>query len=228
MNFKHKTINQHKENDVFYHFINLSFYQAKMTNEIGPSIDGLEAGWGVREDLNKVTEEAVRRVQENQKKAKQIQQQIQQDKQDNEKFAQFLTFLLKTLKNEKLIHALYEVFFKTKHPKTKMVYLRKSINTIVVVGMFAPFFVNEIHKFWLTSFFEKLISLDQKPSITQYLDYLKQLSKIYHDNIPIDRQAFITFLTEILIEYHLVDGKQLTQEQKKELQTGLEKELYKK
>lgn len=197
-----------------------------MANEIWPSIDGLEEGWWVREDVNKVTEEAVRRVQDNQKKAKQAQQQIQQDKQTNAKFAHFLTFLLRKIDNDKLITALYEVFFKTKHPKTDLTYLRKNINTIVIVGMFAPFFPAEIQQFGLDSFFEKLISLEETPKITEYLSYLKQLSKTYHDNIPIDKHAFIAFLTEVLIEFDLVNKDSLTEDQKKELQTGLQKELY--
>lgn len=226
LNFKHKTINQQTETTVFYHLSILSFYHFCMANEIWPSIDGLEAGWWVRSDVNKVTEEAVRRVQDNQKKAKQAQQQIQQDKQNNTKFAQFLTFLLKKISNDTLISSLYEVFFKTKHPKTEITYLRKSINTIVIVGMFAPFFPTEIKQFGLTSFFEKIVSFTSKPNITEYLQYLKQLSKTYHDNIPMDKHAFIGFLTEMVMEFDLVNKEAMTAEQKKELQLGLQKELY--
>jgi len=83
--------------------------------------------------VNKVTEEAVRRVQDNQRKAKQVQQQIKQDKDNNEKLAHFLIFLLQNITNEKLITTLYETFFKTKHPKTNVTYLRKNINTVVIV-----------------------------------------------------------------------------------------------
>jgi hypothetical protein len=176
--------------------------------------------------VNKVTEQAVRRVQDNQKKAKQAHQQIQQDKQDNAKFAQFMTFLLKTISNDLLITSLYEVFFKTKHPKTDITYLRKSINTIVVVGMFAPFFPSEIKQFGLTTFFESMTTFSEKPNITQYLNYLKQLSKTYHDNIPMDKAAFIRFLSQLLMEFGLVNKETMTEDQKKELQTGLEKELY--
>ncbi|MCX6823090.1 MAG: hypothetical protein NTX91_03815 [candidate division SR1 bacterium] len=197
-----------------------------MANEIGPSIDGVEAGGGVREDVNKVTEEAVRRVQDNQKKAKQAQQQIQQDKQNNAKFAHFLTFLLKTIKNEKLITSLYEVFFKTKHPKTEITYLRKNINTIVIVGMFAPFFPTEIEELGLKSFFDTILSAESKPNITEYLAYLKQLSKTYHDNVPMDKTAFIKFLTELLMEFDLVNREAMTEDQTEELQRGLQKELY--
>ncbi|HCB51242.1 TPA: hypothetical protein DEP21_01495 [Patescibacteria group bacterium] len=89
-----------------------------MANEAGGIGEGLDIGGQPREDLNKVTEEAVRRVQEQSQQAKQIQQQIQQDKASNNKLAQFLAFLMKTINNEHLIKHLYELFFKTKHPKT--------------------------------------------------------------------------------------------------------------
>jgi hypothetical protein len=165
-------------------------------------------------------------VQDNQKKAKQAQQQIQQDKQNNAKLAQFLTFLLKTIKNEKLVVTLYETFFKTKHPKTELTYLRRSINTIVIVGMFAPFFPTEIQQLGLATYFENLVKLNQKPTIAEYLTYLKQLSKTYHDNIPIDKQAFINFLTELLITYELVNKDKTSPEDIQDLQKSLNKELY--
>lgn len=197
-----------------------------MANEIWPSLDGIDVGGGVRQDINKVTEEAVRRVQENQKKAKQAQQQIQKDKQTNAKFAEFLTFLLRTLNNETLISSLYETFFKTKHPKTDITYLRKAINTIVIVGIFAPFFPKEIENMWLKTMFDPLMSFTTKPNLDQYLSYLKALSKSYHDNIPVDKTAFMEFLSEVLWEFWYIDKQKLSSEQKKDLQTWLQKELY--
>ncbi|MBU0627201.1 hypothetical protein KKG31_04680 [Patescibacteria group bacterium] len=50
-----------------------------------------------------MTEEAVRRVQEDQKKAQQIGQQIQDDHKSNLKLAQFLSFLITDIKDEKVI-----------------------------------------------------------------------------------------------------------------------------
>lgn len=197
-----------------------------MANEIGSIGEGMEEWWGLRQDINKVTEEAVRRIQENQKKAKQIAQQIQDDKTTNGKFVQFLQFLLRKLNNEQLIKALYEVFFKTKHPKTNVQYLRKTINTIVVVGMFAPFYHNEIQKFWLDSFFQKLATLGTVPSLTWYVQYLKALSKTYHDNIPIDKENFIDFLVELLGEYKLISKSKMSEDEQKELKSSLSKELY--
>ena len=85
-----------------------------MANESGNLGEGLDIGWAPRQDINKVTEEAVKRIQEESKKAKHIQQQIQQDKQANNKLANFLGFLLKTIKDENIITTLYDLFFKTK------------------------------------------------------------------------------------------------------------------
>ena len=94
--------------------------------------------------MNKVTEEAVRRVQDDQKKAQQVGQDIKKDKATNDKFAKFLTFLLKDIKNDDLVRQIYHVFFKTRHPETDVLYLRKSMNVIMVAGMFVPFYQAEI------------------------------------------------------------------------------------
>ena len=84
-----------------------------MADEVGGSgLDDINSGGQVREDTNKVTEEAVRRVQDNQKKAQQVGQEIKNDKATNGKYAKFLTFLLKDIKNDHLIKQIYHVFFK--------------------------------------------------------------------------------------------------------------------
>ena len=64
-----------------------------MADEVwGSGLDDINTWWQVREDTNKVTEEAVRRIQDNQKKAQQIGQDIKNDKATNGKYAKFLTF----------------------------------------------------------------------------------------------------------------------------------------
>ncbi len=69
----------------------------------------------MRENLNQVTEEAVRRIQEDQKKAQQIQQQIQKDHATNTRLAKFLSILLQKITNDKLIHYLYTTWFPPVH-----------------------------------------------------------------------------------------------------------------
>jgi hypothetical protein len=93
-----------------------------------------------------VTEEAVKRIQEQSKKAQQTHQQIQQDKANNNNLAQFLTFLLKTVQNDKIISLLYDVFFKLKNPETGVTHLRKKINITIIVGFFYPFYYKEANK----------------------------------------------------------------------------------
>ena len=196
-----------------------------MANETG-GIGMEDMGGEVREDVNKVTEEAVRRVQDNQKKAQQIAQQIKKDKDLNDKFAQFLIFLLRAINNEKLIKTLYEAFFKTKHPKTELTYIRKNINTIVIVGMFAPFYPKEIHQYQLEPFFTSLPHFSTSPTATSYIEYLKSLSQTHHDNIPMEKGALLDFLVEILIEYHLVNTSQMDHQEKQELRESLSQTLY--
>ena len=54
----------------------------------------------VRQDVNQVTEEAVKRVQASSAQAKQIQAQIKQDKAINNNLAKFLEVLLKNIKSD--------------------------------------------------------------------------------------------------------------------------------
>jgi hypothetical protein len=75
----------------------------------------------------------VQRIQSQSKQAKQIAQQIKKDKAINYHLAQFLSFLMKEIQNEELIKAITDTFFKTTNPKDQITYLRKDINTYVVV-----------------------------------------------------------------------------------------------
>jgi hypothetical protein len=194
-----------------------------MINEISWGLEGIES-WELRKDTNKVTEEAVRRIQEQQKKAQQIHQQIQQDQDQNNKFALFLSFLLKEIKNDSLIAYLYEVFFKVKHPKQQITYLRKTINTPLLVGIFAPFYPEKIEEYGLGNMYTAL----PKPFyVKDYIHYLKQLSPLYHDNIPIDKTSFLLFLLELLSNYGVLDKWLLSDLEKRQKQLLIiEKQLY--
>lgn len=75
----------------------------------------------------------MQRIQSQAKQAKQIAQQIKKDKAINYHLAQFLAFLMKEIQNEELIKAITDTFFKTTNPKDQITYLRKDINTYVVV-----------------------------------------------------------------------------------------------
>lgn len=97
------------------------------------AVTGIEDLGNIRSDVNQITEEAVQRIQTQSKQIKQIAQQIKKDKAINTQLANFLTLLMKTIENEDLIQAIVATFFKTTNPKNQITYLRKNINTYVIV-----------------------------------------------------------------------------------------------
>ncbi len=212
---KHTFSSIHKE---FY------WLEKKMTNEIGwIGLDELNVWWGVRENINKVTEEAVRRIQEDQKKAQQTSQQIKKDKAINNKFAKFLSFLIEDIKNDELIKQIYRTFFTTIHEETEMTHIRKSMNTVVVVGIFMPFYQEQIKEIKLEDIYQDIRYFDGDVHLTKYIEYIKQLLPKYHDNIMIDKQEFIKLLKNISEQYQLTE--KLTTEKAIEFENTLKTEL---
>ena len=168
-----------------------------MAEEVVWIIESWETWWSLKEW---VTEADVQRVQENARQAKKVAQQLQQDKKQNNQLANFLTFLLGQISNEKIIKWLYDTFFITIDPKTNIPYFRKSMNDVVVVWLFYPFFIEKAQEVWVSHYYEKLTNSWTK-SIEWYIKYLQELSDNYHDNIPIDQNSFVNLLVEILKEF---------------------------
>lgn len=196
-----------------------------MSNEFWNLWDGLDIGWAPRQDINKVTEEAVRRIQEEAKQAKQVHQHIQQDKQTNAKLATFLSFLITTIKDDALIALLYELFFKTKHPTTGTVYLRKKTNILVIIWFFFPFYLSEAKKDWIHTFYESLL-WPTPLNLTWYIDYIKKLSAKYHDNVALDPENLINFLTAMITYFKLYDTQNLPEEEYQKFVLQIKNELY--
>lgn len=202
-----------------YSFIlsNLYFVLFVMTSSPNFWIEWLDSA-DIRQDANKVSEEAVKRVQEQGKKAKQAQQDIKKDKDQNEHLAKFLSFLLKNTKHEKIIPLLYDTFFKVKHPQSNIVYLRKNINSKVIVGIFVPFYGEQSREYKIHTLYESILPSQSIQNIAQLVEYLKRLSSLYHDNIPLDKDNLTKFLTELALLYipayidkDLIERKQLIQ-----------------
>ena len=168
-----------------------------MAEEVVWIIESWETWWFLKEW---VTEADVQRVQENARQAKKVAQQLQQDKKQNNQLANFLTFLLGEISNEKIIKWLYDTFFITIDPKTNIPYFRKSMNDIVVVWLFYPFFIKKAQEIWVSHYYENLNNSWQK-SVEWYISYLQDLSDKHHDNIPINQDSFIQLLIEILKEF---------------------------
>ena len=196
-----------------------------MANETWGLWEGLDVGGQPRSDVNKVTEEAVRRIQDQSKKAQQVHQQIQQDKANNNTIAQFLGFLIEAIKNEHIVSLLYDVFFKTRNPETWITHLRKKINVTVIVGLFYPFYIKEADKFGVSKLFKELLTTSGTLDFREYVAYIKRLASKYHDNVALDQEHLLKLLSEI-IKYFEIHGKKLTDEEHNISISELKKELF--
>lgn len=195
-----------------------------MVNEIFSPWEWIDAWESVRQDVSKVTEQDVRRVQWDSAKAKQVWDQIKKAKKTNNNIAKFLSFLLKNIKNEELVSAIYNTFFKVVDPRAQVVYLRKSVNDIIVVWFFAPFFINEINNFWLSMYFTEILNSKSGSNMTEYIEYIKRLSKKYHDNIPINKDVLLNLIALIMWEFW-INKEALSDSWREKIKKEIEKKL---
>lgn len=195
-----------------------------MINEIYSPWEWIDAWESVRQDVSKVSEQDVKRAQWDSAKAKQVQDQIKKSKATNNNIAKFLSFLLKNIKNEELVSAVYSTFFKVVDPRTQVVYLRKSVNDIIIIGFFAPFFINEIEKFWLNTYFTEMLNNKSGSNMTEYIEYIKKLSRKYHDNIPINKDVLLNLLALIIWEFW-ISKEALSESWKEKIKKEIEKKL---
>ena len=175
----------------------------------------------VRQDVNKVTEEAVKRVQASTAQARQIQAQIKQDKIINNDLAKFLEYLLKIIKTDELMSAVYNTFFKVTDPRTWATYFRKKINNMVIVWFFAPFFRDKISEYNLDKYYSDILP-QWNISLSSYMWYIKNLSKKHHDNIPINKESLLNLLYYIMVEFGLLSS---LPEKKQEMTDEIKKAL---
>jgi hypothetical protein len=198
-----------------------------MPNEIPWMMNWVDAAEWVRKDSNKVTEQDVKRAQTDWAKAKQVQIQIKAKKAENNNIADFLAFLLKIIKNEKIISSVYNTFFKVTDNKTNTAYLRKSMNNIVIVWFFAPFFPKELEEFNLKWYFQDLCKLDWNLlNFDEYITYIKKLSSKYHDNIPVSQNHLLELLALIIWEFG-ISKEALNEDGRKKIKNELMKRLKK-
>jgi len=195
-----------------------------MINEIFSPWEWIDAWESVRQDVSKVTEQDVKRAQWDSAKAKQVQDQIKKAKITNNDIAKFISFLLKNIKNEELVSAIYNTFFKVVDPRTQVVYLRKSVNDIIIVGFFAPFFINEINNFWLSMYFTEILNSKSGSNMTEYIEYIKRLSKKYHDNIPINKDVLLNLIALIMWEFW-INKEALSDSWREKIKKEIEKKL---
>ncbi len=195
-----------------------------MANETGGiSFDELNTWWGVRENTNKVTEEAVRRIQDNQKKAQSIGQDIKKDKATNDKFANFLTFLLSDIKSDTLIKQIYQTFFKTMQQEEDVMYTKNNRNIAFIVGMFIPFYEQESKELKLDLHYQDIRSFQENISLTTYITYIQKLIWKNQNNNNCNKEAFYKLLSYLTEYYQLIE--KLSPEKVDEFESTIKKEL---
>lgn len=186
-------------------------------------MDDLNIWWQVRENNNQVTEEAIRRIQENQKKAQQIGQEIKKDKSTNDKIAKFLSFLLEDIKNDELVKQIYHTFFDTTQETTETTHNKKNINTLLTVGVFVPFYQEKTKELELDSLYKEIVNHDEPMYLTNYIAYIKKILATYDNTNITNKPAFTKLIKNIAEHYQLIE--KLTTEEEIEFDNTIKKEL---
>ena len=177
----------------------------------------------MREDTNKVTEEAVRRIQDNQKKAQQIGQDIKNDKATNNKFANFLAFLLSDIKSDTLIKQLYQTFFTTIEQETEVPNIKNSRDITLIVGMFVPFYEQYIKEIQLNDHYQDIRHFEGNISLTIYIEYIKKLITKHQKHMNLKKESFAKLLSYLAEYYQLIE--KLPPEKANEFELTIKKEL---
>ena len=97
------------------------------------------------------------------------------------------------------------------------------MNTIVVVGIFIPFYEEEVKALELASVYQDIFTFGENINLTRYINYIKDLLPKHHDNINIDKQEFTKLLTQIAEYYQLTE--KLSNENTIEFENTIKKEL---
>lgn len=196
----------------------------------------LEELWGLSSSIDTTTQssESSEKISDAMKeavaqqaaKSKEIAKKIATSKAQHHAYANFLTVLLTHIKNDELISVLYKLFFTTKDPYHGTVYVRKSSNYPVLIGLFVPFLRDKVIEYKMQSLYDKLRSPNTPVTTQSYLHYLKKLAHAMHDNIALDQSTLMQCIILILEEFSVIRLAHLEDQQLQELKSLIQKELY--
>jgi len=156
-------------------------------------------------------------VAEQARQGKVIAGKIANSKAQNNAYAKFLAFLLSQIQSEELIAVLYKLFFTTKDPYHNTIYIRKSSNYPVLIGLFVPFFREKVIEYKMLSLYSPIYNPNESLTTHTYLSYLKKLAHAMHDNIALDQQLLLQCIIHIFHEFHIIDTKAISEEQLEEI-----------
>ncbi len=208
------------------HFLIFYRIRSMSIEEFGGLNQGIDTNSWANESQEQVTDAAREAVAEQARQWKVIAGKIANSKAQNNAFAKFLAFLLSQLQSDELIGLLYKLFFTTKDPYHGTVYIRKSSNYPVLIGLFVPFFRDKVVEYKMQSLYSSIYDPTQIITPHIYLTYLKQLAHAMHDNIALDQQLLLQCIMHIFQEFHVVEMKTLDDIQLEEIKTLIKKELY--
>lgn len=165
-------------------------------------------------------------VAEQERQGKVVAAKIANSKTQHNAYAKFLAFLLWQIQSEELIGILYKLFFTTKDPYHGTVYIRKSSNYPVLIGLFAPFFWDKIIEYRMESLYSHFYNPAEQITPESYLIYLKKLASHLHDNIALDQNLLLQCIMQIFQEFHVIQINTLNEIQLEEIKALIKKELY--
>ncbi len=176
----------------------------------------------------KITQADIARIEAQAKKAKQVWQQWQQTKRNNQAIANFLTFLFRNIKDDKVLLEIHKLFFTKNNVNTGAKELKSTIYAVVLIGIFAPFFIENIKNMWLFPTFEWLLqNIQQEITTSKYISYVENLCKKYKISFIEHNSQFVSFIVEILFYFWIVDKNALEDGQKDQLFQSVKNELFK-
>lgn len=203
-----------------------TIYLYMSLDEFGGIDYNIDATSHTSEWSEKMSDAMKEAVVEQAKQWKLIAGKIKNNKAQNNAYARFLAFLLTQINSEQLLSMIYKLFFTTKDPYHGTVYIRKSSNYPVLIGMFVPFFRDKIIEFKMQSLYSSIYDPTTQINLQNYLSYLKKLAYTMHDNVALDQELLLQCIVLIANEFHLIDSRSLDSIQLQEIHALIKKELY--
>ena len=195
-------------------------------DEIGGLDQSIDTSSWAKEWQEKISDAVREAVAEQERQGKVIAGKIANSKAQHNAYAKFLAFLLWQIQSEELIEILYKLFFTTKDPYHGTVYIRKSSNYPVLIGLFAPFFWDKVIEYRMESLYANFYDPTGQITPESYLIYLKKLASHLHDNIALDQNLLLQCIMQIFQEFHVIQINALDDVQLEEVKALIKKELY--
>lgn len=166
------------------------------------------------------------RVQEQQTKSKKVQWQIKQSKKNNQSIALFLSYLLKNLPNDTILILVYDLFLVHKKWEQLVKDFKNIHFAVVLIAIFAPFYVDKIEEYWFSKLFDNYNDWQSSTNITYYVRYLVWVLKKYETVSFEDQKKFISLLSQISVEFSIVQIDTSDTQAESKLYQTLYTEIY--